>query len=95
MKPTIPTDAELVDLAQRVDEQLNATGYWQEMDHPTEGRIRMPGIAPRFSRTAPEIRRPQPRLGEHSLEVLREAGFSEDRIATMLASGATRDGNST
>ncbi len=76
-----------------VDEQLNATGYWQEMDHPTEGRIRMPGIAPRFSRTAPEIRRPQPRLGEHSLEVLREAGFSEDRIATMLAAGATRDGN--
>ncbi len=78
-----------------VDEQLNATGYWQEMDHPTEGRIRMPGIAPRFSRTAPEIRRPQPRLGEHSLEVLREAGFSEDRIATMLAAGATRDGNRT
>ena len=75
-----------------VEEQLVATGYWKEVEHPTEGKIRMPDIPPRFSRTAPEIRRLQPRLGEHSLEVFREAGFSEDRIATMLASGATRDG---
>jgi len=76
-----------------VDEQLAATGFWKEYEHPTEGRIRMPDIPPRFSRTKPEIRRPQPRLGEHSVEVLREAGFAEDRIAAMLQSGATRDGN--
>ncbi|MSP30854.1 MAG: CoA transferase, partial [Acetobacteraceae bacterium] len=75
------------------EEQLVATGFWKEVDHPTEGKLRMPDIPPRFSRTAPEIRRLQPRLGEHSLEVLRESGFSEDRIATMLATGATRDGN--
>ena len=78
-----------------VEEQLLATGFWKEVDHPTEGKLRMPDIPPRFSRTAPEIRRLQPRLGEHSLEVLREAGFSEDRISTMLANGATRDGNAT
>ena len=57
-----------------VDQQLVATDFWTEFDHPTEGRIRMPAIATRFSRTEPEIRRLQPRLGEHSVEVLGEAG---------------------
>jgi crotonobetainyl-CoA:carnitine CoA-transferase CaiB-like acyl-CoA transferase len=76
-----------------VDPQLEATDFWKEVDHPSEGRLRMPDIPPRFSRTKPEIRRLQPRLGEHSVEVLREAGFSQERIDAMLASGATRDGN--
>jgi crotonobetainyl-CoA:carnitine CoA-transferase CaiB-like acyl-CoA transferase len=50
----------------------------------------MPGIAPRFSKTKPEITRLQPRLGEHSVEVLREAGYSAAEIDAMLQSGATR-----
>jgi crotonobetainyl-CoA:carnitine CoA-transferase CaiB-like acyl-CoA transferase len=75
-----------------VDPQLEATGFWQEFEHPTEGKIRMPGIPPTFSRTPPDIRRLQPRLGEHSVEVLREAGFAKAEIEAMLASGATRDG---
>ena len=49
----------------------------------------MPDIPPRFSKTPPEIRRLQPRLGEHSVEVLREGGLSQSDIAGMLASGAT------
>ena len=49
----------------------------------------MPDIPPRFSKTPPEIRRLQPRLGEHSVEVLREEGFSASEIEAMLASGAT------
>jgi crotonobetainyl-CoA:carnitine CoA-transferase CaiB-like acyl-CoA transferase len=75
------------------EEQLMATGFWKEVDHPSEGRLRLPDIPPRFSRTAPEIRRLQPRLGEHSVEVLREAGFSEARIAALIAGGATVDGS--
>jgi crotonobetainyl-CoA:carnitine CoA-transferase CaiB-like acyl-CoA transferase len=73
-----------------VDPQLNATGYWQEVEHPSEGKLRMPGIAPRFSKTQPEITRLQPRLGEHSVEILREAGYSQADIDAMLKSGATR-----
>ena len=72
------------------DEQLAATGFWKEIDHPTEGRLRATGIAPRFSRTAPAIRRHQPNLGEHSAEVLREAGFSTAEIDRMVAGGVTR-----
>jgi crotonobetainyl-CoA:carnitine CoA-transferase CaiB-like acyl-CoA transferase len=73
-----------------VDPQLNATGFWQEVEHPSEGKLRMPGIAPSFSKTKPEITRLQPRLGEHSVEVLREAGYSSADIDTMLKSGATK-----
>ena len=32
-----------------VDPQLEATGFWKEVDHPTEGRLRMTDIPPRFS----------------------------------------------
>jgi crotonobetainyl-CoA:carnitine CoA-transferase CaiB-like acyl-CoA transferase len=73
-----------------VDEQLAATGFWKEVEHPTEGRLRMPDIPPRFSKTVPEVTRLQPRLGEHSVEVLREAGFSQPEIDGMLKSGATK-----
>ncbi len=74
------------------DPQLQATGFWKEVDHPTEGKLRMPDIPPRFSRTPGEIRYLQPRLGEHSVEILREGGFSAAEIDAMLATGATRDG---
>lgn len=73
------------------DAQLEATGFWKIVEHPSEGTLRMPDIPPRFSKTPPEIRRLPPRLGEHSLEVLREAGFSEPEIRAMLASGATAE----
>ena len=71
------------------DPHLNATGFWKTVEHPTEGTIRMPDIPPRFSKTPPAIERLQPRLGEHSVEVLREAGLSAAEIDAMLATGAT------
>ena len=71
------------------DPQLEATGFWKIAEHPSEGPLRMPDIPPRFSKTPPQIRRLQPRLGEHSVEVLREEGFSPSEIDAMLVSGAT------
>jgi crotonobetainyl-CoA:carnitine CoA-transferase CaiB-like acyl-CoA transferase len=72
------------------DAQLAATGFWKLVEHPTEGTLRMPDIPTTFSASPGEIRRLPPRLGEHSVEVLREAGFSDGEIDAMLASGATR-----
>lgn len=54
------------------DPHLNAVGFWQEVDHPTEGRIRTTRPVGTWSRTQPDIRRPAPRLGEHTREVIEE-----------------------
>ena len=57
------------------DQHLAATGFWQTVDHPTEGRLRMPGISVKFSETPGSVRRLAPNLGEHTDEVLRELGI--------------------
>jgi crotonobetainyl-CoA:carnitine CoA-transferase CaiB-like acyl-CoA transferase len=72
------------------DEHLTATGFWQTVDHPTEGSLTLPAHPIGFSETPGTIRRLPPRLGEHSLEILREIGLDQAAIDRMLASGATR-----
>ena len=71
------------------DPHLAAIGFFRHEDHPTEGRITVPDIAVRFGRTPGGIGRLQPGLGEHSTEILREAGMDDSEIDAMRASGAT------
>ena len=52
------------------DPHLKAVGFWQEVEHPTEGLLRVPSVPGTWSRTQPDIRRLAPRLGEHTEEVL-------------------------
>lgn len=85
--PTIVVNT-LEDLTR--DPHLMAVGFWQEMDHPTEGRLRMTRFPMTFSETPADVRRPQPRLGEHSVEILREAGYGQADIDAMFASGAAK-----
>ncbi|GIK34481.1 MAG: CoA transferase [Gammaproteobacteria bacterium] len=86
---SVPTNAvnSLEDLVR--DPHLKAVDFWQEVEHPTEGRLRMTRFPYTFSETPAGVRRLQPRLGEHSVEVLREAGLAQADIDAMLASGAT------
>ena len=79
----------LADIVQ--DPHLAAIGYFRPVEHPTEGRIKSMAVPSEWSESAPEYRRHAPRLGEHTREVLREAGFSEAEIGAMIASGAARD----
>lgn len=72
------------------DEQLNATGFWKIVDHPSEGQLRMPEPPIRFSKNPSSIRKVQPRLGQHSEEILAEAGYSQDDISRMLNEGVTK-----
>jgi crotonobetainyl-CoA:carnitine CoA-transferase CaiB-like acyl-CoA transferase len=72
------------------DPHLAATGYFREVEHPTEGRIRAMAVPTEWSESTPEYRRHAPRLGEHTREVLREAGLAEAEIERMIAQGAAR-----
>ncbi len=72
------------------DPHLQATGYFRSVDHPSEGRIRSMAVPSEWSQTQPEYRRHAPRLGEHTKEVLQEAGYTSDKIEQLIASGAAR-----
>jgi crotonobetainyl-CoA:carnitine CoA-transferase CaiB-like acyl-CoA transferase len=69
---------------------LKAVGLFQELDHPTEGKIRQARPPTRFSGSPAAVRRLAPRLGEHTREVLREVGYAEaeiDRLVEVKAVG--------
>jgi crotonobetainyl-CoA:carnitine CoA-transferase CaiB-like acyl-CoA transferase len=65
--------------------QIEAVGIYYENDHPVAGRLRQARNAARFSATTPEHRRGAPALGEHTDEVLAEAGLAPDEIAALRA----------
>ena len=71
------------------DPHLEAVGFWQDFDHPTEGKLKMPGFPAKFSKTPATIRKHAPNFGEHSLEILAEAGIDEETIKQMIESKAT------
>jgi formyl-CoA transferase len=64
---------------------LVAVGLFERMLHPSEGSTVVVRPPPRFARTPASIRRPAPQLGEHTDEVLREAGFDEAELAELKA----------
>ena len=71
------------------DEHLKAVGFFERHEHPTEGTVVSLRPPSRWSKTPLAIDRLPPRLGQHSGEILREAGFTPAEIAAMAASGAT------
>ena len=71
------------------DPHLEAVDFWQSYEHPTEGQLKMPGFPSKFSKTPASIRKHAPKLGEHSKEILAEAGIDEETINKMVYSKAT------
>jgi len=72
------------------DPHLAAIGYFTEHEHPTEGRIRTTASPSEWSESPPDYRLHAPALGEHTREVLREAGLADAQVEAMLASGAAK-----
>lgn len=73
------------------DPALAERGFFVDLPHPTLGAVhgvgspvRMQGVAPRHDHAGPP-------LGQHTREVLREAGVPEERIAALLRDGVARE----
>ena len=69
------------------DPQIAHNGTFVEYDHPTEGRVKTPGFAYKFSKTPAKVERGAPLAGEHSREVLRSAGYDDGRIDALIVAG--------
>jgi formyl-CoA transferase len=65
------------------DPQIVARGMVAETTHPTRGQLRTPGPPVKMSETPPRVGRAAPGLGEHTREVLREAGCTDEEIAAV------------
>ncbi len=65
--------------------------YIREIDHPRLGEGKAVAYPFEFHATSPREGAIDPRLGEHTREVLIEAGLDEDEINSLIASGAARE----
>jgi crotonobetainyl-CoA:carnitine CoA-transferase CaiB-like acyl-CoA transferase len=70
-----------------VDPQVVSNRTVFEADDPLAGRIRYLRNPVRAHKTPASLRRHAPRLGEHTDEVLRAAGYSDAAIAELRSTG--------
>jgi formyl-CoA transferase len=70
------------------DPQVQHLGIAVPMQHPTRGEVAIVNQAVALSRTPCVLDRPTPKLGEHTEEVLTEAGYDSDAIAAFRRSKA-------
>ncbi len=85
--PAVPVQG-LEDLLH--DPHLDAVSFFQRVEHPSEGPLRVARSAIRFRESTDASVPPAPRLSEHAWPVLREHGYTDDQIRQLAASAAIR-----
>jgi crotonobetainyl-CoA:carnitine CoA-transferase CaiB-like acyl-CoA transferase len=73
------------------DPQILARNMVSEVDHPIIGPMKTTSPPTKFSNMDFSVRSPAPWIGQHTAEVLREAGLTEERIAELFANDALYD----
>lgn len=71
---------------------FHACDYFEDFDHPQLGAIRGPKYLGTFALTQGGYPYRSPLIGEHTVEILAECGFAEERIEALLASGVVAQG---
>ena len=74
------------------DPHLADIGFFQMLQHPTEGPVRNMRLPNKTSFEARAEVVGAPKLGQHSVEVLREAGLSESEVGALIENGGIVDG---
>jgi crotonobetainyl-CoA:carnitine CoA-transferase CaiB-like acyl-CoA transferase len=69
------------------DPQVQHLGLAQPIRHPERGEIRVQGLPVALSRTPGAVRRPAPTHGQHTDEILAEAGYSREEIEAFRRAG--------
>ncbi len=72
------------------DPQVRHLGMMWEAEHPAQGTVRQVGFPIGFSRSKVELRRFAPVLGEHTHELLAEAGYAAAEIAALERDGVVK-----
>ncbi len=67
------------------DPQVRHREMAVELEHPVAGRTRVLGVPIKFSGSSAGIRRPAPTLGQHTSEILKTLGYSDDDLARLRA----------
>jgi crotonobetainyl-CoA:carnitine CoA-transferase CaiB-like acyl-CoA transferase len=69
------------------DPQAAARQPFVELDHPTQGKIRLIDTPAKFSRSKVGVRGPAPELGQNTEEVLLAAGYDWEEISQLRTDG--------
>jgi len=80
----IPASPVLDVMQMHEDEQTLAREMVTEVEHPVAGSVKTLGAPVKFHGTPGGVNQAAPLLGQHSIEVLKEIGYSSDEIESML-----------